>query len=245
MQEYFTTSQGIILIRLVLLHLINDFLIQPDSWVKHRNENHYRSSKLYMHGVMAGITAYIAFWTWSAFPVFLIVSVTHILIDLWKSYQVDRNNNLVYFLLDQTAHMLVLMICWLVWISGFAMLVATLNSLVTNYKIMLCLLGYVICIFPIGYIVSFSTGRWHKQIADEGAQSLSEAGKWIGIIERIIVLTLVLMGRFETIGLVLTAKSILRFSDVEVRKNSEYVLIGTLISFVLSILTGLLIKFLL
>lgn len=243
MHSFFTTDQGIILVRLVLLHLINDFLIQPNSWVKHRNEHRHMSSRLYVHGTLAGIGAYIAIWKWSAFPIFIIVTITHTAIDIWKSHQV-KGNNLVLFLIDQLAHIIILILCWLIWISGFNTVINLITNLLTDYRTMLLLLGYIICIFPMGYIVSFGTEHWRKQIEHEGKTSLTEAGRWIGIIERIIVFTLVLMGRFETIGLVLTAKSILRFSDVEVRKNTEYVLIGTLISFALSMLTGLLIKFL-
>ena len=142
MQNYFTVDQGIILIRLILLHLINDFLVQPNSWVKHRNENHYKSSRLYAHGLIAGLAAYIAFWKWSAFPIFVVISSTHILIDLWKSHQVKDRSNLSSFLLYQFAHIFILVVCWLVWISGFGTLAAILKLFVTNYKIMLCLLGY-------------------------------------------------------------------------------------------------------
>jgi hypothetical protein len=243
MHNYFTTDQGIILVRLLLLHLINDFLIQPSSWVKHRNEYRHMSSRLYIHGTLAGIGAYIAIWEWSAFPIFIIVTITHISIDIWKSHQI-KGNNLVLFLADQAAHVIILIVCWLIWISGFNTLTKLLTYVLTDYKIMMISMGYILCIFPLGYIVSFGTERWRKQIEIEGKTSLSDAGRWIGIIERILVFTLILIGRFETVGLVLTAKSILRFSDIEVRKNTEYVLIGTLISFALSILTGLLIKFL-
>jgi hypothetical protein len=201
------------------------------------------SSRLYVHGTLAGAGAYIAIWKWSAFPIFIIVTVTHLAIDIWKSHQV-KGNNLVLFLVDQAAHLIILIICWVIWISGFNPFMKLVTNLFTDYKMMLLLLGYVLCIFPVGYIVSFGTERWRNQIEQEKKSSLTEAGRWIGIIERVVVFTLVLFGRFETIGLVLTAKSILRFSDVEVRKNTEYVLIGTLISFSLSMLIGLLIKFL-
>jgi len=245
MQSYFTTEQGIILIRLVLLHLVNDFLIQPYAWVKDRNENHHKSSRLYIHGILAGLGAYIACWNWSALPIFVVVTCTHIAIDLWKSHQIESMNNLVSFLVDQMGHIFILIICWIFWISGFDAMTKLLTHVLTDYKIMLILLGYIISIFPIGYLVSFGTERWRKQIENEGKSSLTEAGRWIGIIERAVVITLVLIGRFETIGLILTAKSILRFSDMEVRKNSEYVLIGTLISFSLSMFVGILIKTLL
>ena len=56
-------------------------------------------------------------------------------------------------------------------------------------------------------------------------------------------MTFVLLGQWEAVGFLLTAKSILRFTEIqnaEARQISEYVLLGTLMSFALSIGVGLL-----
>jgi hypothetical protein len=82
--------------------------------------------------------------------------------------------------------------------------------------------------------MSYQIGTDHK--------SLPNAGKYIGIIERLFVLTFILIGRWEAIGLLITAKSVFRFNDLKEsnsRKLTEYILIGTLISFGLAILAGL------
>lgn len=52
-------------------------------------------------------------------------------------------------------------------------------------------------------------------------------GEWIGILERIIALTFVLSGHFTAIALVLTAKSIARFKELENKDFAEYYLLGT------------------
>jgi hypothetical protein len=73
-------------------------------------------------------------------------------------------------------------------------------------------------------------------------KSLPNAGKYIGIIERLFVLVFILLGRWEAIGLLITAKSVFRFNDLKEsnnRKLTEYILIGTLVSFGLAILAGL------
>jgi hypothetical protein len=242
MQYEFTSEQGVILVRLILFHMITDFILQPDSWVKHKNQNHYKSVQLYLHGFLAALGAYLAFRDLAAFPAFVVVLLTHISLDLWKSYQ--KKHNLGYFALDQLAHIAILVMCWLVWVSGFEKMGHIMGCLFENYKVMLLVLGYIICIYPAGYIVDLSTERWLKQIRLEENSGLSEVGKWIGIIERILVFTMVFTRNYENIGLILAAKSILRFSDAEVRKNTEYVLIGTMISFTFAIVTGLAIKFL-
>jgi hypothetical protein len=53
------------------------------------------------------------------------------------------------------------------------------------------------------------------------------------------------MGHFDAIGFLLAAKSIFRFGDLKEakdRKLTEYVLIGTLLSFGIALLIGLLVK---
>jgi hypothetical protein len=73
--------------------------------------------------------------------------------------------------------------------------------------------------------------------------SLANAGKWIGILERVIVLILVILNQYSAIGLVIAAKSVLRFNEKDRQEaKTEYVLIGTLLSIGLAILTGLLVK---
>jgi hypothetical protein len=58
----------------------------------------------------------------------------------------------------------------------------------------------------------------------------------------------VITGKWEAIGFLLAAKSVFRFGDLRKskdRKLTEYILIGTLISFGISILTGLAVVWLL
>ena len=73
-------------------------------------------------------------------------------------------------------------------------------------------------------------------------KSLPDAGKYIGIIERLFVLIFIILGRWEAIGLLITAKSVFRFNDLKEnnnRKLTEYILIGTLLSFGIAIVTGI------
>ena len=75
-----------------------------------------------------------------------------------------------------------------------------------------------------------------------GELGLDRAGLWIGRLERTLILTFVLVWRFEAIGLLIAAKSILRFGDASSpgrRKETEYILIGTLVSFALAVGVGL------
>jgi hypothetical protein len=108
--------------------------------------------------------------------------------------------------------------------------------------------GYLMVTFPLSLLLASATQRWRREAEEQtmrSSVSLNEAGKWIGIFERILVFTFVITSHFEGIGFLIAAKSILRFNDIkgtEARKEAEYILIGTLMSFSLSILTGLIVR---
>jgi hypothetical protein len=69
--------------------------------------------------------------------------------------------------------------------------------------------------------------------------SLPNAGKLIGITERLLALALILLGQYEAVGLIIAAKSILRINATQ---KSEYVLVGTLLSFGIAVFTGIVIN---
>lgn len=85
------------------------------------------------------------------------------------------------------------------------------------------------------------TGRWDAELGDR-TDNLPGAGMWIGIIERLLVLVFVLIGAIEAVGFLLAAKSGFRFGDLRDgtdRKRTEYVLVGTLLSFAIAFVAAL------
>ena len=126
------------------------------------------------------------------------------------------------------------------------MVLSTIKSLAFYPKFLVLLIGYILVVFPAGFLIGKATEKWQREIAKETEQeSLKKAGRYIGIFERVLVLTFILSNNFSAIGFLIGAKSILRFGDVKgARKHTEYVLIGTLMSFSLCILLGLLIRYL-
>jgi hypothetical protein len=70
-------------------------------------------------------------------------------------------------------------------------------------------------------------GRPHRRGFDQG-------GKLIGQLERALIFLLILAGQPASIGLLIAAKSVLRFGELketEHRMEAEYIIIGTLMSF--------------
>lgn len=233
----------ILALQLLIAHLITDFLLQTQGLIRQKQQKKAKSPFLYLHALLAGLLTYLIVQDWTMWLVPLIISVTHFFIDLWKLHQ--KSDSLQYFLLDQLFHLLVLLGVWLYLTENISEFIPFIASLFASEKTLVILTGYLLVIFPVGFIIGKATQRWQEEIeGDEGAfPSLKKAGRYIGIFERIMVLTFILTNNFSAIGFLIAAKSILRFSDKAksgARKQTEYVLIGTLMSFSLTIIIGFL-----
>ena len=234
----------ILFLRLLIAHLIADFLLQPKSWVQDKNEKGIKSLKLFLHIIVVTLLSVILtidYFSWQI-PVFIFLF--HYLIDLFKVYlKPAKINQLVWFLIDQIFHVVAIVVVMAIvgqlpgsWLDDYL-------NVATDERALVLLLAYIFVIWPSMIIINLATSKWQSQIHQELEPSLQNAGKWIGILERVLVLTFVLSAQFQAIGFLIAAKSILRISvrsEGSARILSEYVLIGTFISFTIAILTGLL-----
>lgn len=230
----FTPIEISLLIRLIIAHLLTDFVFQPDSWVDQRFKNGWHSKYLYLHGIIAGVLAYFLSGLWNLIWIPAVVAATHILIDGLKA---KYENNIQSFLLDQLGHFMVILFVWVLIISPGPEDIALLEQIfLPGINVWVIVAAYLIIIWPSSVLISKITEKWRTDITDEN-KSLEKAGMWIGRLERFLILTLVLLKQYEAIGLLVAAKSIFRFSAS--RSVGEYVLIGTLLSFTIAITVGL------
>ncbi len=231
----FNAGQAIVLLQLLTAHLLTDFFLQPTRWVRDKEARKGKSPYLYAHVLLTGAVA--GLFTQSIGTA-IFIALTHLGIDLWKLSRPE--GKFQYFLLDQLFHIIVLIVAWLYLIEGFGYFVKVISSYVGSFQFWAVIAAYLACTYPMGIIVGMATSRWRAQLTETGA-SLEEAGKWIGILERLLILTFLLNNQFEAIGLLIAAKALLRFRDDDL-KLTEYVLIGTLLSFTMTIFVGLALK---
>lgn len=237
----------LILCQWIFAHLFADFGLQTSKMILHKKRLKARSWLLYLHSFLHGAAIYLFSPDKTLWLIPAVVIITHFFIDLWKLY---RKDNLIAFILDQLMHILVLVILWFIFYQPHDWFQTALSQLLSNTNFWIVISGYMIIIFPLAYTLGYATSKWRAEIETASIRStvsLSEAGKWIGIFERILVYTFVVNNHFEGIGFLIAAKSLLRFSDIKgenIRKEAEYVLIGTLMSFAASILTGLAVQLL-
>lgn len=222
--------------KLLLAHLIGDFLLQPGKWVIHKEANKVKSKYLYFHIIVHFSLMMLLLWDISYWKMVLIIAIAHYGIDLVKLYATPFFKlKSIPFFIDQLLHVMVLYAC----AYNQNLLQHTL-SLFENIDWKL-ITAIVFVSFPAGIIM----GKLLEAMSDKIAldhKSLPNAGKYIGIIERLFVLMFIILDKWEAIGLLIAAKSVFRFNDLKEsnnRKLTEYILIGTLLSFGLAILTGI------
>ncbi len=96
------------------------------------------------------------------------------------------------------------------------------------------------CLKPTNILIKLVLDKY--KIGDaESCQSIKNAGALIGNLERILTMVFVLIGQYEAVGFIVAAKSLLRFKETDTAKT-EYVLAGTLLSFGIATILGLLVK---
>ncbi|MDD5556861.1 MAG: hypothetical protein PHN82_06385 [bacterium] len=103
-------------------------------------------------------------------------------------------------------------------------------------KIVWIIASYIVALFPVGWLINAFLSRYELEIELE--KGLKNAGKYIGLLERFLIVTLVWAGEISAVGFVIAAKSVFRFGEIkdkENRKLAEYILIGTLASFSLAL----------
>ena len=230
----------IIITKLLLAHLLGDFLLQPTSWVLDKENKKQKSKYLYFHTLLHGILAWllvgeIAFG-WFA----LALAVTHGFIDFLKLQFQKDNTKRNWFVADQMLHLITILI-----IASFYKNL-TVDFTFFNNQFWILITGILFLTKPSSIIIKNIISIWTPESKNKNDDSLENAGNYIGIFERLFVFCFILTGHFEAIGFLLAAKSIFRFGDLKEakdRKLTEYVLIGTLLSFGIALLTGLLVKF--
>lgn len=230
----------ILFIKLLLAHLLADFVLQPDPWVEEKQLKKHKSLKLYLHVLLHGllsmvIVAELAFW-----PYAIAIAISHFFIDWAKLiFQKDPSQK-SWFFIDQLLHLSLLFLIDLFYSDTSIDL-----SLFTTDKWLWMVTAIVFLSLPASVLIRILISGWTPKTEDTKKDSLQNAGKYIGILERLFILVFILTDHWEGIGFLLAAKSIFRFGDLKEskeRKLTEYVMIGTLLSFGLAVLIGILVN---
>jgi Protein of unknown function (DUF3307) len=239
-------------IALLFAHTLADFLFQTNWMV----ENKRSPLVLGLHTLIVYLTAVAA--TGSVHPLLVALALIHIGIDVGKlilSAIWKASKGFAPFMIDQGLHVLslVTLTLWLpdLWAQGLwapgaivtgedgGILGTGLWSEETPLPVshlpalMVLLTGLLLSTRAGGFAVGLLMEPFAPHLGrGDAGKSLPGAGRVIGHLERGLIFALVLFGQAQGVGLLIAAKSILRFGAVkDDRRLSEYVIIGTLASF--------------
>ncbi len=217
---------------LLFAHAVADFLLQSQWMVTHKR----RPEAMLAHIGVVLVTAALALG--SADPALLALGAAHLAIDAAKVLWGPKG--LWPFLADQLAHLASLAaLAW--WVPGL-WAAGPWDGCLLAPALMALGAGLILSTRAGGFAVGILMEPWSK----DAPAGLAGGGRTIGLLERGLIFLLVMTGQPEGIGLLIAAKSVLRFSAVkDDLKVSEYVIIGTLASFGWAMMVAFLTVFLL
>lgn len=177
-----------------------------------------------------------------------IISALHFLINLIKNKLEkifpQRRLQLLFFSFNQLIHFVTIIgFYYILNLENFtSQLYIDLKDCEHFKTFILYIMVFSIILDPASVLIrklfiSISPKIYPKAYSDE-----LKAGNIIGKLERTIIAILLLNNQFGLIGFVLTAKSIARFKQMEDKNFAEKYLIGTLTSFLIVLITVLILK---
>jgi len=232
----------LLFLKLYLAHLIADFILQPN-WIARYK---LKTPRLALHSLIHLVTALIVINTALTRKILLILfllAFVHAVSDYIKA-RFTRDEWLA-FTADQFVHLSTIILAC-IWLStdpsGNARKI--FQMLDGSQRLYLYLCVYVAVTFGGGYFVQKVTKFFMLQIDQSLAPEkpgLPSAGKYIGWLERSLVLTFIVAGYPDGVGLLLAAKALARYPEIKTDTKghfAEYFLIGTLTSVSLALAAG-------
>ena len=235
------------ILRLLIIHFLISALMYKKIFTVRDYRKIYKSKWVYISSAIYSILIYCVNSSWRDIWVLpgYFIAIIFICILCYKIKHLS-----IRLFVFQAVLLLLLFLFWIYFSDfSFITILPKLTYILNSRNILLIILGFVILIWPVGYIIGQITEPFRKQLEDEEVvKSLEKAGMWIGCIERTIIYIFVLSNFITAIAFLVTAKSIFRFGEINKpsnRKEAEYILIGTLISYSIAMIIGFLIKYIL
>jgi len=238
-----------LLILLVAGHVFGDFLFQSRRVAreKERKWGAMLTHALTVFGVHCAVL-----WPFLSGGValgVLCLSVLHLIVDVVRSRAVGTwGASLGGFFADQALHLVSIFVLWRVlvaWDGGASRAWSPQDDWLLWYaRWSLVAAAYVFNAKGGTRVVRGVLKRFPRTVPQEteDGESEYEMGRWIGNLERFLVLTFALSGQWAAMGLIIAAKSIARFPELTAKEHkdfAEYYLIGTLTSVLVALASGM------
>lgn len=254
----------------VLAHILSDFLFQTEKMVQAKNRKQWAG--FFQHALIVILMSVLLLHAYETLKVFifaLIIGTIHFWIDFLRYSWTAKSSKSDFFgfIFDQILHFGVIFGTWLLidlkpelaverfYASLYSMKTMTaIQQKIPNLTINVDqLLVILIITFFICWGGAIFIKKFLRLLMKEDENILQSfpvdhyknTGYYIGIIERLIILILVVNNALAGTAFIFTAKSIARFNELNDKQFAEYYLVGTLTSTALAMCGGLFLKYLL
>lgn len=192
---------------LLASHVITDFALQPD-WMAEAKKRRFWA--LLLHAVLSGLGAGAAAWLYGLpqpAAIAIVLTVAHLAID-WSKIRIDarlRKGRVVTFLADQLLHIFTVLITLMAFgLMTWQTLLSPLQPPIDHRDLLLRYgLAYSVSIF-FGYVLLrvLFPGSPNNSIAAPATGS----DKYLGMLERGLITTCVVLGQFLLVAAVIAPR---------------------------------------
>jgi hypothetical protein len=252
MQPYYQ-----VFLALLLAHVLGDFPLQTGRMV--RGKAGFQPGAFLRHSavhLVVSTAALIVFTPlsfrhgapWAAIGLLV---TGHLALDLTKSAVIRRYPDVdgaLLYVSDQLLHVVIVAVAAAVALQAALPAPEMLGFWTAHREAVLAYLVIVAAtVFPAGYLIRYLLQPLSRQLAasrddqvlqKDSLEGLSNAGLYLGWLERGLLVIAFAMGSFTAVGLIIGAKSVARFPEFKSRAFAEYFLIGTLISVTIAAVGG-------
>lgn len=243
----------IIIFKTMLIgHLLGDFYFQSSKLAKNKIESNISVTKhAFLYSIALLLVSWLIFSKTNYFYL-SIVCLSHFIIDFCKIriHKLNIVSDIWLYFIDQLIHIVILFIySYLLssldiinfnhWINRIEN-----NNILTIETLISWILLLLVIIQPASLTIKILLNNFQPQetTSNDVKQGIPNVGAFIGMLERILILLMLTINEYSSIGLVITAKSVVRYKKIsEDPVFSEYYLLGTLLSTIIVIIAFLMI----
>lgn len=255
-----------LLLAFILAHLLADFVLQTDKSCQKKSDSVLKRKVVAHLGhiavyalVNASIFALMRLFSWPNLLALGLLTVTHGVVDFLKSSIAKGIGEFLALVVDQSLHIASIIVAVAALYPGelskfFAQLLFELKTLQTAAGIfsteqkLLLAAGMLIVVTAGANVLVRAALRslniqmtFHKSTAAAEKDDAVKTGRYIGAIERVLTVFALLAGSYQSIVALYAAKTAVRFKQVS-DDFQEYYILGTLLSLLIGIVSGAVLK---
>jgi hypothetical protein len=230
---------------IVVAHLLGDYLFQWGFIARWKARS---LMGVLAHGSIVTVTTVVcaglvdpSWW-----PYAVLIGVTHTSIDVIRARFLRTTNStweLTWYLLDQLIHLTVIVVVVIESGAPSTPVLTGAARLLTNSRVLACIIGYLLLLNPAWVLFRFTVrGVW----GSTAAPYLGQGEKYGPMVERVLIASLVLVGLFYLVPLVLLPR---RLASIQIQGGEVGVLIRptgnwveTILSVSLAVAVGLILR---